>query len=609
MSEMHLDGFNAEQSAVAKLQNTLGQRFMKSSLSPCPVEFTASFISLCNSQSCGKCTPCRIGLKQLHTLVNEVLEGRGTHKTLELIEHTATDIVASADCVIGAESAQMVLDAIHGFHDDFTAHIEKGYCEFKANDLIPCMTNCPAQVDIPGYIALVEAGRYTDAVKLIRKDNPLPVSCGMVCEHPCELNCRRGMLDNPVNIRGLKRYACDHAEAFYKQDVMPPTGKKVCVVGGGPAGLTVAFYLTIMGHSVTILEQRKHLGGMMRYGIPNYRFDKDTLEKEIQFILSTGVEAKTEFTVGVDCTFEDLRQQYDAVYLAIGAHDDKSLNLEGEDAPNITSAVKMLREIGDGIMPDYTGQTIVVVGGGNVAMDVARSSVRLGAKRVVVVYRRRKTDMPAQQSEIIGALEDGVEIFDLCNPVELKLENGMVTGVYIQPQIVGPMVNDRPSIHDAKDARALIKCNEVVVAIGQSIDSAHFEQSGVPVNRGKIVADDGGIVEGMPGVFSGGDCVSGPASLIKAIAAGKAASRNIDTYLGGDHTIELLVDLPPVEFKDRETCARSEILERGAETRRHDFRIFELGLSDEGAMQEASRCLHCDHFGYGIFRGGRTCEW
>ncbi len=611
MNEMRANALDAQQEVVATLQKALGDRFINSTLSPCPVEFTAAFVNLCNSQSCGKCTPCRIGLSQLHALIEQVLDGTATHRTLELIENTARDISISADCTIGAESAALALQAILGFKKDFLSHIDKGCCEFHANDLIPCMSNCPARVDIPGYIALVEAGRYTDAVRLIRKDNPLPVACGTICEHPCEVNCRRGMLDDPINIRALKRYACDHMSDDYTPAHYEPTGKKVCVVGGGPAGLTAAYYLTLMGHKVTILEQRSHLGGMLLYGIPNYRLDKQMLADEVEWIVKQGIEVKLDCAVGRDCTLEQLRESYDAVYLAIGAHADKRLRLEGEDAPNVTSAVQMLRAIGDGDKPDFAGQTVVVVGGGNVAMDVARSSIRLGAKRVIVVYRRRMVDMTAQAAEIRDALAEGCEIVELHNPVKLELDeqSGKVTAVVVQPQIVGSIRHGKPDIREAEADPIAIECDRVVVAIGQDIDSQHFADSGVPVNRGRIAADDRGRVGGCEGVFSGGDCVSGPATVIKAIAAGKAAARNIDTYLGFSHPIERDVELPPIEFKGLPSCARSEQIERGVEIRRHDFDMFEMGLSDEAARQESGRCLHCDHYGFGAFRGGREDRW
>ncbi len=609
MNEMHMAGLNDEQSAVAELQRALGERFIKSTLSPCPVEFTAAFVNICNSQSCGKCTPCRVGLQQLHSLIEKVLRGEGTNDTLKLIEKTARDISLTADCAIGSESAALALEAIRRFSADFSAHVEKGYCEFTANDLIPCISNCPAKVDIPGYIALVEAGRYTDAVRLIRKDNPLPISCGSICEHPCEINCRRGMIDDPINIRALKRYACDNVDGDYEPAKYEPTGKRVAVIGGGPAGLTVAYYLTLMGHSVKIFEQRSHLGGMMLYGIPNYRFDKELLQQEVDWITKQGVEVQTNVTVGRDIAIEDIKRDFDAMFIGIGAHNDRQLNLVGESAPNVMSAVKMLRDIGEGFAPSFKDETVVVIGGGNVAMDVARSSVRLGARRVIVVYRRRRVDMTALEEEIRNALAEGCEIIELHNPTTLEIEDGRVTGVVVQPQIIGPVIDGRASMRDAQEDAFTIKCDKVVVAIGQSIDSQAFADFGIPVNRGKIVADDGCVVTGFDGVFSGGDCVTGPATVIAAIAAGKVAARNIDTYLGYHHIIERDVELPPIKFKGRISCARSEMNERGVEVRRHDFEMFEEGLTDEAAEQEANRCLHCDHYGFGAFRGGRIDRW
>jgi len=608
--EVQVSGLNEEQSAAAELQKALGEHFISSSLSPCPVEFAAALVKICASQSCGKCTPCRTGLRQLQILMERVLDGRGSRDTLKLLEKTARDITLTADCAIGAESASIALEAIQRFRDDFLAHIDTGYCNFTANDLVPCVSNCPARVDIPGYIALVDAGRYTDAVRLIRKDNPLPISCGSICEHPCEINCRRGMVDDPINIRAVKRYACDHQVDDYEPTRYEPTGKTVAIVGAGPAGLTAAYYLTIMGHKVTLFEQRKAMGGMMRYGIPNYRFDKKLLEEECQWIIKQGVELHLNVRVGEDITIEELREKYDALFIAIGAHSDRRLGLEGEDAENVVSAVGMLRAIGDGEMPDFTGETVVVVGGGNVAMDVARSSVRLGAKRVIVAYRRRMVDMTAQAEEIRGALAEGCEIMELHNPVGLTVENNCVTAVKVQPQIIGPVKDGRASMRDAKEPAFDIPCDRVVIAIGQSIDSKDFEAAGIPTNRGKIAAQAPmGNVPEAEGVFSAGDCVLGPATVIKAVAGGKIAARAIDTYLGFNHPIVRDVELPPVEFKGRISCARSEMKERGVEERRHDFEMFEEGLTDEACKQETNRCLHCDHYGFGAFKGGRIEQW
>ena len=609
MARLHVMERSHAQAVMDDLHDALGRRLEARSLAPCPVEFTAALVNLCATQSCGKCTPCRIGLGVLSDLLEDVLANRADESTIDLIERTAETIYLSSDCAIGYEAGSMALTAIRGFRDDFEHHIREHACGFTGNEHVPCVSGCPANVDIPGYISLVEAGRYADAVRLIRKDNPLPVVCGRVCEHPCEMHCRRGIVDDPVNILALKRYATDHMEHDYRPNMAPETGKRIAVIGGGPAGISCAYYLAIMGHKVTVFEQRKHLGGMLRYGIPSYRLPREDLDAEIQWILDCGIDVELEHAVDAE-GLKQLRAEYDAVYLAIGAHSDKKLGLEGEDAAGVESAVQMLRAIGDGEMPDFTGQRVVVIGGGNVAMDVARSSVRLGAQSVQIAYRRRICDMTAQDAEIAGAQAEGCEILELNAPVRVEVDaEGKVAGVVVQPQIIGEPRRGRPAPRAAAAPEATIPCERVIVAIGQDIESKPFEDMGIPCKWGCIVTDTDGAVEGFDGLYSGGDCQTGPATVIRAINAGKVAAANIDHYLGFDHKITLDIELPPVQFKGKRLCGRCELKEREAGGRIGDFEMAEIGLTEEEAHQEASRCLRCDHFGFGSFRGGRTFQW
>ena len=274
------------------------------------------------------------------------------------------------------------------------------------------------------------------------------------------------------------------------------------------------------------------------------------------------------------------------------------------------SAVKLLRDMGDNNPPDFKDLTVTVVGGGNVAMDVARTSVRLGAKKVIIAYRRRVADMTAQDEEIAGAEAEGCEVMDLHAPKEVVVdESGHVAGLKVEPQIIGGLKRGRPAPRPADGGDVVVPCDRVIVAIGQDIDSATFEEQGVPTKWGRIVTDPDGAVVGQEGLFSGGDCQSGPATVIRAINAGKVAAGNIDNYLGYNHKIELDVELPPVQFKGKISCARCEMREREASDRIHDFDIVENGLTDQEAHQEASRCLRCDHFGFGAFRGGRIEQW
>ena len=349
---------------MESLYQDLERRIVASPPGLCTIDLTRSFIKMCLAQSCGKCVPCRVGLRQLARLFDDVLDGNATEETLDVIRLTAEGIYYSADCAIGYEAAKLVLKCIDGCEDDFRSHIERGFCSCNSNQPVACVKSCPAGVDIPGYIALVHEGRYADAVRLIRRDNPMPTTCAYICEHPCENRCKRTLIDAPVNIRGLKKMAVDNAGDVPVPACNEPTGEKVAIIGGGPGGLSAAYYLALMGHKVTIIEQRKQLGGMLRYGIPNYRLPRKKLDAEINAILSTGIEVKKNISVGTDITLEDINKEYNAVYISIGAHADKKIGIDGEDATTgVTSAVEMLRAIGDDEMPDYTGKRVVVIGG------------------------------------------------------------------------------------------------------------------------------------------------------------------------------------------------------------------------------------------------------
>ena len=612
MSRLSIITQNKAQATVEELYKDLERRISASPPGLCPVDLASSFLKLCHAQSCGKCVPCRVGLGQLQKLMEQVLDGQADLSVIDLIEKTARNIFYSADCAIGYEAARMVLKGIRGFRDDFEEHILRGRCKFELNQPVPCVSQCPAGVDIPGYVALVAEGRYGDAVRLIRKDNPLPAVCGLICEHPCEVRCRRTMVDDPVNIRGLKRFAVDHAGDVPLPVPAVATGKKVAVIGGGPGGISAAYYLTLMGHEVTIFEQRKKLGGMLRYGITNYRLPREELDREINHLLSLGIHVKTEVTVGEDPNIADLREEYDAVYIAIGAHIDRKIGIEGEEAQGVISAVELLREIGDDEMPDFTGKEIVVIGGGNVAMDVARSAVRLGAKRVRIAYRRRRVDMTAMEEEIEGAIEEGCELLDLHAPLRIEVDDqGRAAALWVQPQIIGPMKHGRPVPMVSTKAPVRLGCDIVIVAIGQGIESKEFEKQGIPVKRGVIEAMSwsGVKTKDITGVFAGGDCVTGPATVIRAIAAGKVAAANIDEFLGYNHVISADVEIPRVRLDDNRSCARVNMKVRQASERIKDFELIEEGMTCEEACQEARRCIRCDHFGFGILKGGRIEKW
>lgn len=616
MSRLKVETPDQAQLTVERLYKDLERHIIASPPGLCPVDLQLSFLKVCHAQTCGKCTPCRIGLGQLQKLMESVLEGKATMKTLQLIEDTANNIMDSADCAIGYEAAHMVLAGLVGFKEDYIHHIKTGKCNSTINHSVPCVALCPAQVDIPGYIALVGEGRYADAIKLIRKDNPFPTACALICEHPCEARCRRNMIDAAINIRGLKRMAVDNAPAntVPVPEKAETTGKRIAIIGGGPSGLAAAYYLELMGHHAVVFEAKSKLGGMLRYGIPSYRFPRERLDQDIEVILSTGVEVHLNTKIGSgegEVPFNKLREEYDAVYIAIGAHEDKKVGIEGEDSKGVISAVEMLGSIGEEVMPDFKDKTVVVIGGGNVAMDCTRSAIRLGAKKVTIAYRRRKSDMTALPEEIEGAVAEGAELYELKAPHKIEAdENGNVAALWAEPQIIGPI----DAWGRARPIRAelpldRIPCDIIVVAIGQGVELRPFEEAGVKVKRGSIAAMDTGELANANGVFAGGDCVTGPATVIRAIAAGKVAAANIDEYLGYEHEISCDVEIPPADLSDKRPCGRIQMKEKEAGERKNNFEEFECGMTVQEACQEASRCLRCDKFGLSALKGGRTFKW
>ena len=590
---------------VEELYRDLTRRIEVAPSGNCPVELTGAFLRLCLAQSCGKCVPCRVGLKKMTELIDKILDGEGTEDDLDTLYYTALSVSDTADCAIGHEAAQLISDGFAAFKDDYLSHIHHKHC-ISTFAAVPCATNCPAHVDIPGYIALVGAGQYADAVRLIREDNPFPSVCGLICEHPCENHCRRNIVDDALNIRGLKRTAIEQAGHVPAPTPLPDTGKRVCVIGGGPTGLTCAYYLRLMGHSVTLYERRKQFGGMLRYGIPRYRLPAKFLDDDIDVILSTGIDAHLNVDIGKDIKFEDIIEQYDGVYIAIGAHSYKMPGIPGEDAKGVMSAVELLRAMGDNEPMDMTGKRVCVIGGGNVAMDACRTALRLGASSVQCVYRRRREDMTALEEEIAGAAEEGVELVTLSAPVRVNTDgNGCVTGLVVQPQMPGDYSRGRPAPKNADSPERELPCDIIIAAIGQAIDFGTLREAGVPEKYGKLQTENTGEVAGKNGIYAGGDCASGPATVIKAIQAGKVAAANLDEYFGFHTDVSQDISIPRQDFRFRTACGRCNMTERPPMERARDFEMVENGMSPQEAKQECSRCLRCDHFGYGAFRGGR----
>ena len=575
----------------------------------CAVAMQLDLLRAGGCQTCGKCVPCREGIVHIEALLEEVLAFDAEPDVLEEIRAQAAVVRDTADCAIGWHAAEVLLAGLDTFKEEFESHVKQGKCREGVAQTVPCETLCPAHVNVPAYIALAGSGDYAGAIGMIRKDNPFPTACAFVCEHPCENRCRRTLIDAPINIRGIKKFAVDQLAADQVETPAPaaPTGKKVAIVGGGPSGLTCAYFCALMGHEVHVLEMRKQLGGMMRYGIPAYRFPRERLDEDIRAIVSAGnVTVHTECRIDAE-GMRRLSEEYDAVYVAIGAQGGKTLKLDGADAEGVMSAVDLLTKIGDGEYPDFTGKNVVVVGGGNVAMDCARTSVRAGAASVTVAYRRRLEDMTALRAEIDSAMQEGVEMMTLQAPDHIEVEDGCAVALYAQPQFIGPVKRGRPAPQKADKPLVRVPADVVLIAVGQDIESAPFEEAGMQADRTYFEADDGlKSVGSLDNVFVGGDCQVGPKTVIIAIGAGKVAARNIDDFLGFNHELDCGVEVPPAAANWRQPCGRVNIVERPARERKGDFDAVEVEMSAEEAFQEARRCLRCDHFGCGVLDEGRV---
>ena len=574
----------------------------------CPLTTVQSLLNAGKNQSCGKCTPCADGLPALFEMSSKLLECSATQESLDEMRLLAQMIRDTSDCAIGYEAANAFLQGLDTFATEVQSHLNNNHCQAGVGQSVPCETMCPAHVNVPAYLSLVAKGDCAGAVNMVRKDNPFPTACALVCEHPCEEPCRRNLIDAPLNIRGVKKYAVDAApvDQIAVPKRLPNTNRRIAIIGAGPAGLTCAYFLSLMGHSVKIFESRASAGGMLRYGIPAYRFPRERLDQDINAILAVG-EIEIEYNVEVDTDhFKQLNDEYDATFIAIGAHTAKGLRIDNVCANGVFSAVEMLREIGDGIHPDYTGKKVVVIGGGNVAMDCARSAIRLGAEEVSVVYRRRLSDMTALKAEVEAAIAEGVEMIVLESPVAVDVDDkNNCKALITQPQMIGAVRGDRPAPVNADKPQGRIQADIILLAIGQDVVSAPFEEAGVATEWKNIVTNDFLQCDGFERVFSGGDCQTGPSTVIKAIAAGKVAARNIDTSMGYYHKLHCDVEVPAPAQNIRKAYGRVEITERPARERKHDFELTENGMSEQEVRQECSRCLRCDFFGAGTQHNGR----
>jgi formate dehydrogenase beta subunit len=472
----------------------------------------------------------------------------------------------------------------------------------KAQDLVPCREACPAHVDVPGYLRLIAAGKRDEANALVRERVPFPGILGRTCIRPCEEVCRRGEVNEPVAICALKRYGADGDQGLWKKglQVKPDTGRNVAVVGAGPAGLTAAFYLRKQGHGVTVFEARSRAGGMMRYGIPRYRLPQDLLDREIQDIWDLGVEFKPNQKLGEEVTLEQLRShRYDAVFLGVGATLSRRIPIEGSDLPGVLWGVDFLSRVAEGEGFGLEDR-VMVIGGGNAAVDAARTALRCGARRVTMVCLEKREEMPAQEWEIDDALAEGVQLRTSWGPQKILREKGRIKGVELVRCV---SVFDDQGVFKPRfdNTRESLEADQVILAIGQASDLSFLgERSHVTTKAGLIVVHENTLETRMKGVYAGGDVVAGPGAIIHAVAAGRKAASAMDKALGGSGDIDdvLFERDAPGQFLGRDegfaSWPREPVPELGMEKRRTGFEEVTLGYADEQALREAKRCLQCD---------------
>ena len=586
------------------------------------VDLIRAYLEAVQKESCGKCTPCRVGTRIMSTILNRMADGRGKNEDLNQLKYLGEMISKSSKCNLGQTGPKPVLDAIDHFEDQFSGAIQlqkkiprQGY---KVKVTAPCESACPSHLPITHYVELIKEGRFEESLALIREATCLPGILGRICVRPCEDNCRRGNVDECISIKWLKRFVADYEIEKRKAPLLKKEGtrsEKVAVIGAGPAGLSCAFYLALKGYPVTIFERLGEPGGMAAMGIPDYRLPRDTVGYEAELVKRLGVEIRYNTQVGKDITLSQMFEQgYQAIFIGVGAQTNTPMGVDGEDKgyKGFIPGVYYLLEINLGRDPYPEGKRVVVVGGGNVAIDCVRSSFRIGKADVNLVYRRTKKEMPADHVEIHDAEEEGVKFHYLCNPVRIIEKEGKVVGMEcIRMELGEPDESGRRRPVPIKGSEFFIEADIAIPAIGQAIDLSFLEEKdGVKTTkRSTIAIQEGTFLTSRPGIFSAGDCVTGPDVLVRAAGHGKRAAEKIDLFLRGmevkeseEERLEGLVEKIKVYNKNEKIGIsggqkRATLNMLPPDSRKWIFDEVEEGFSIPVAQKEAERCLRCVRIG------------
>ncbi len=571
----------------------------------CMVDTARFFMDFIRDESCGKCLACRVGTKRMLEILERITDGKGEEGDIELLEEIGETIKHTAMCGLGQTAPNPILSTIRFFKEEYKEHIEDKYCRAGVCASMftsPCENTCPAGINISGYVSLIASGRLQDAYNLIMQENPFPAVCGRICTRPCESKCRRGTVDEAVAIRELKRFVSDYAfknELPWKIQMTFPRkkDKRIAIIGAGASGLTCAYYLVNIGYEVDVFESESKAGGVLAYGIPEYRLPKAILGHEISLIEQSGVKIHLNTEIGKDISFKQLREDYQAIYVATGTQFPQKINIEGEELEGVIHGINFLKRIHHD--PDFKLSGVVaVIGGGNTAIDSARTALRIGASKVIVLYRRTIDQMPAYYEEIIEAQEEGIEIMELVSPLRFIGDNKVREVECVKMQIVNFDSSGRRKSVEILNSNFKIKVDYIIPAVSQYADLPFIGKNEITQTKwGTFVIDNKTMMTTMPGVFAGGDIVRGPEDVINAIADGKKAAINIDLYLGGNGILNKGEKIEiPVVYDNDEIVAHNqfekEVLD--PETRKNSFDEVVIGFHKLNAIAESMRCLHCE---------------
>ncbi len=574
----------------------------------CMVDVARYFLDFIQDESCGKCPPCRVGTKRMLEIVTRICNGEGQEGDIEALEDLGTIIKDTALCGLGQTAANPVLSTIRHFRHEYEAHIKDHYCEAGVCSTMftaRCTNACPASVNVPGFVSLIGEKRFDEALILHRERNPLASICGRVCFHPCESKCQRGSLDEAVAIRSLKRFMTEQETEARLPEVhenAENAARKIAVVGSGPAGLSCAYFLARLGYKPTVFEKEPSPGGMLVQAIPAYRLPREELGREISMIEAMGVTIKTGVALGKDFTLAGLKDDgYDAVFLGVGAPAGVALGIPGERGTGVTEGLTFLREYNVHGTTEV-GKEVAIIGGGNSAIDAARTALRLGAEHVNILYRRQREQMPAWAEEILAADEEGITVLPLTAPKQiLRNAAGQVVGVLCQKMALGDYdKSGRRSPVAGRNPDFTVECDQVIAAVGQSLDAkALVGDLPVELNRSWLKTDRNTGATSVDWLFAGGDAVTGPASVVEAVGAGERAAVAIDQHLtGANHAFwrrDIAVDVFFDPDADPVTTPRAAVVCLDPEARSCTFDEVELSWNLDTACAEARRCLRCDY--------------